>query len=122
MLTRLPATPRPPPPYPPPPYPTPIPPRRRLPRALLQVLSHAKTNMADLIAKDVRFKAACRTAAEDVLLVAPAYEPEKKNDIMAVLKSSTKAAIKASKIKQTPILDPAVMTPPQKRRMVIRHL
>lgn len=82
-----------------------------------KVLSHAKTNMADLIAKDVRFKAACRTAAEDVLLVAPAYEPEKKNDIMAVLKSSTKAAIKASKIKQTPILDPAVMTPPQKRRM-----
>lgn len=82
-----------------------------------KVLSSAKSSAADLMMKDDKFKTACKNAAEDVLLVAPAYEPEKKNDILMVLRSSTKAAVKASKILETPVLDPASMTPPQKRRM-----
>eukprot|EP00040_Diaphanoeca_grandis_P012136 m.61873 g.61873 ORF g.61873 m.61873 type:complete len:629 (-) comp23049_c1_seq2:331-2217(-) len=82
-----------------------------------KVMAQARQSTVNLSAKSERFVDICKAAAEDVLLVSPAYEPMQKADIMSVLKTSTQKAIRASKISTLGAYDPETMTPPQRRRM-----
>jgi hypothetical protein len=53
-------------------------------------------------------------------LVAPAYEPVTKTELLATLKGYAKSTIESTGITAKTELDPSKMTPPQRRRMAAR--
>eukprot|EP00041_Stephanoeca_diplocostata_P026114 m.696696 g.696696 ORF g.696696 m.696696 type:complete len:690 (+) comp22895_c0_seq5:314-2383(+) len=86
-----------------------------------RLLSDSRAVTSSLTSKQKKYIELCKTAAEDVTLVAPAYEPESKESLMEVLKTYAKSTLESTGIiSGSTELDPARMTPPQKRRMATR--
>lgn len=86
-----------------------------------RLLSDSRVVTSSLTTKQNKYIELCKTAAEDVTLVAPAYELDNKESLMEVLKSYAKSTLESTGIiAGMTELDPARMTPPQKRRMATR--
>lgn len=86
-----------------------------------RLLNENRSVTTTLANKQNKYIELCKNAAEDVTLVAPAYEPSSSEDLMGVLKSYAESTLESTGIiKGVTELDPYKMTPPQKRRMATR--
>lgn len=85
-----------------------------------KVISELTASYTTLAQKQVVFQKMCEEVAEDIEFVAPAYEPQTKDELQEVLQLVEPNLAARVGLRDAMDKDPASMTPPQKRKMAGR--